>query len=137
MDNNLELHAHAGYVISDNKRILDEAEFTANYDGNKMNIIGNKDDKVILMQLTKDELMDLLAIPSSKQSIEERLMVDFPEEKKRRKSTRRRKLKRRNSRRRSTTRRRKSVKTRTPTVRGTPRGYKKPPTVTRLMSELD
>lgn len=137
MQNNLEFHAHAGYVISDNKRILDEADFTAKYDGKKMDIIGNKDDKVILMQLTKDELMDLLAIPSSEETIEERLITDFPIKKRRslsRKETRRQKKKKgkTTTRRKTTTRKRKRTRSRRHI-----KSKNTEPTITKLMGELD
>lgn len=137
-NDDIEVHAQAAYVVTHNDKVIEDSNVLAKYDGDKLDIMGRKDDKIVLMQLTNRDIMNILAIPSSSKTLEERLMIDFPEEKKRRKSTRRRKLKRSNSRRHSTTRRRKkSVKKHTPTVRGTPRGYKKPPTVTRLMGELD
>lgn len=136
-NNDIEVHAQAAYVVTHNDKIIEDSNVLANYDGDTLDIMGRKDDKIVLMQLTNDDIMNILAIPSSNKSLEERLMIDFPEEKKRRKNTRRRKVKRRNSKRHSTTRRRRKSIKKTPTVRATPRGYKKPPTITKLMSELD
>uniref|UniRef100_A0A6C0CQM3 Uncharacterized protein n=1 Tax=viral metagenome TaxID=1070528 RepID=A0A6C0CQM3_9ZZZZ len=127
-NNNIELHASAEYMVSNNNNVIDQGNIVAKYDGKNLDLLGAKDDKIILMQLTNKDIMKLLAIPSSNIGLEERIMMDYPV--KRRGRTRRRKQKS-IQKRRSTRRRIASKK------KSKKRSLKKEPTITKLLGNLD
>jgi len=82
------------------------------------------------MQLTNEDIMDILAIPSSNLTLEERIMMDYPIKHKKRQYTRRNKSKaKKKSRKRSTTRRR--------SKKSQGKSKKKVPTITNYLGDLD
>lgn len=99
---NLNIQAELNYIISQNDRVVDEANVLANYSGDKLNILGESSDKIIIVQLTNDDIMKLLSIPSSKLSLNERLRLDYPIKTRKSKQTKHKKKrkKRRNTRKR-------------------------------------
>ena len=87
-DKNVEMHASAEYMITNNNRVVKEGSVLAKYDGKNLDIMANKENKLILMQLTNKDIMDILAIPSSNLTLEERIMMDYPIKHKKRRHTR-------------------------------------------------
>ena len=77
MDNNMNINAQASIVVSKNNQIVDKTDILAKYDGNNLEVMGENRGKIILMQLSNDEIMNLLAIPSSNMGLKERLKIDF------------------------------------------------------------
>ena len=129
-DKNIEMHASAEYMITNNNKVLKEGSVLAKYDGKNLDIMANKENKLILMQLTNKDIMDILAIPSSNLTLEERIMMDYPIKHKKRNYTRRHKSKaKKQSRKRSSTRRRLKKSQR--------KSKKKTPTITKYLGDLD
>ena len=129
-DKNIEMHASAEYMITNNNKVLKEGSVLAKYDGKNLDIMANKENKLILMQLTNKDIMDILAIPSSNLTLEERIMMDYPIKNKKRNYTRRHKSKRKKQlRKRSTTRRRSKKSQR--------KSKKSTPTITKYLGDLD
>ena len=91
MDNNMNINAQASIVVSKNNQIVDKTDILAKYDGNNLEVLGENRGKIILMQLSNDEIMNLLAIPSSNMGLKERLKIDFPSRKKKQTKHKRRK----------------------------------------------
>ena len=123
MDNNMNINAQASIVVSKNNQIVDKTDILAKYDGNNLEVIGENRGKIILMQLSNDEIMNLLAIPSSNMGLKERLKIDFPSRKKKHTKHKRRKKHRVTKKRRGSLLKSKSKR-------------KKEPTVTTLIGEL-
>ena len=129
-DKNVEMHASAEYMITNNNRVIKEGSVLAKYDGKNLDIMANKENKLILMQLTNKDIMDILAIPSSNLTLEERIMMDYPIKHKKRRYTRRHKSKaKKQSRKRTTTRRR--------TKKSQRKSKKNTPTITKYLGDLD
>ena len=137
---NVVVHAQAEYMVTNNDDIIDQGNMAAKYNGDNLELMANTNGKIILAQLTNDDIMELLAIPSSNIALEDRLRKDFPI---RRKSSTRRRKKVHHSKPRKTTRR---STTRRSTTRGsrsrrsrTRRNKTKhsPPTITKLLGDLD
>ena len=101
---------------------MDKTDILAKYDGNNLEVIGENRGKIILMQLSNDEIMNLLAIPSSNMGLKERLKIDFPSRKKHTKHKRRKKHR--------------ATKKRRGSLLKSKRKRKKEPTVTTLIGEL-
>jgi len=89
----MNAEAVVAFQIAENDKIIDKGYLEAHYDGNNLDMIGTDGDKITYMQMSKDEIMDMLATKSSHIPLEERLMVDYPiySTSKKLKSTRRRK----------------------------------------------
>lgn len=82
------------------------------------------------MQLTNEDIMNILAIPSSNMTLEERIMMDYPIKNKKRRHTRRHKKKAKKQSRKRVLTRRKSKKSQR-------KSKKKEPTITKYLGDLD
>ena len=142
---NVVVHAQAEYMVTNNDDIMDQGNLAAKYNGDNLELMANTNGKIILAQLTNDDIMELLAIPSSNIALEDRLRKDFPI---RRKSSTTRRRKVHHSKPRKTSR--KSTTRRSTTHRSTTRGSRSrrsrtrrnktkhsPPTITKLLGDLD
>ena len=142
---NVVVHAQAEYMVTNNDDIIDQGNLAAKYNGDNLELMANTNGKIILAQLTNDEIMELLAIPSSNIALEDRLRKDFPI---RRKTSTTRRKKVHHSKPRKTSR--KSTTRRSTTHRSTTRGSRSrrnrtrrnktkhsPPTITKLLGDLD
>ena len=142
---NVVVHAQAEYMVTNNDDIIDQGNLAAKYNGDNLELMANTNGKIILAQLTNDDIMELLAIPSSNIALEDRLRKDFPI---RRKTSTTRRKKVHHSKPRKTSR--KSTTRRSTTHRSTTRGSRSrrnrtrrnktkhsPPTITKLLGDLD
>lgn len=127
---NIELHASAEYMLTSNNKVINEGSMLAKYDGKNLDIMANKEKKLILMQLTNEDIMNILAIPSSNMTLEERIMMDYPIKNKKRRHTRRHKKKAKKQ-------SRKRVLTRRKTKKSQRKSKKKEPTITKYLGDLD
>ena len=137
---NVVVHAQAEYMVTNNDDIIDQGNLAAKYNGDNLELMANTNGKIILAELTNDDIMELLAIPSSNIALEDRLRKDFPIRRKT-STTRRKKVhhsKPRKTTRRSTTRRSTTRGSRSRRSR-TRRNKTKhsPPTITKLLGDLD
>ena len=78
---NVVVHAQAEYMVTNNDDIMDQGNLAAKYNGDNLELMANTNGKIILAQLTNDDIMELLAIPSSNIALEDRLRKDFPNKK--------------------------------------------------------
>ena len=67
----------AAYKVSVNDEIIDKGYFNMNFDGETMDIAGVKGDKLIVLSLDEDDIMNLLAKPSSSNTLMESLSRDY------------------------------------------------------------
>jgi len=123
MNNNMNINAQASIIVSKDNAIVDKTDIMAKYDGNKLEVVGENRGKIILMQLSNEEIMDILAIPSSNLGLKERLKIDYPSRKKKHTKHKRRKKE-------------KKTKKRSSSIRKSRSKHKKQPTVTTLIGEL-
>ena len=66
----------AAYKVSVNNKTIDKGYFNMNFDGETLDIAGVQGDKLIVMSLDEDDVMNLLAKPSSSNTLMERLSTD-------------------------------------------------------------
>ncbi len=67
----------AAYKVSVNDEIIDKGYFNMNFDGETMDIAGVRGDKLIILSLDEEDVMNLLAKPSSSNTLMERLSRDY------------------------------------------------------------
>ena len=67
----------AAYKVSVNDNIIDKGYFNMNFDGETIDIAGVKGNQLILLSLDEDDIMNLLAKPSSSNTLMERLSKDY------------------------------------------------------------
>jgi len=60
-----------------NGNVLTDKSFDAKYDGKNMKITGHDNDKKFNVKMTNDDIMELLAKPSSNLTLKQRLMNDY------------------------------------------------------------
>ena len=60
-----------------NGNVMEDKSFDANYDGKNMKITGHDKDKNFNVKMTNDDIMELLAKPSSNLTLKQRLMNDY------------------------------------------------------------
>ena len=60
-----------------NGNVIHDKSYDATYNGKNMKITGHDNDKKINLQITNDDIMKLLAKPSSNLTLKERLMNDY------------------------------------------------------------
>ena len=60
-----------------NGNVLTDKSFDANYDGKNMKITGHDNDKKFNVKMTNDDIMKLLAKPSSNLTLKQRLINDY------------------------------------------------------------
>ena len=70
----------AAYKVSVNNKTVDKGYFNMNFDGETLDIAGVQKDKLIVMSLDEDDVMNLLAKPSSSNTLMERLSSDFDDD---------------------------------------------------------
>ena len=70
----------AAYKVSVNNKTIDKGYFNMNFDGETLDIAGVQGDKLIVMSLDEDDVMNLLAKPSSSNTLMERLSSDFDDD---------------------------------------------------------
>ena len=70
----------AAYKVTANNQILDKGYFNINFDGETMDIAGVKGNKLIVLSLDEEDVMNLLAKPSSNNTLLERLSSDFDDD---------------------------------------------------------
>ena len=51
----------AAYKVTDNDNVIDKAYFQMEYDGEDFNMTGVKNNQLVIMSMTNDEIMELLA----------------------------------------------------------------------------
>jgi len=120
----------AAYKVTDNDNVVDKAYFQMEYDGEDFNMTGVKNNQLVIMSMTNDEIMELLSRKADPRPIEDRLQMDFgkkivvkPQSKKSRSRSRSKKAKSASSKRTRSKRKSSSSKT-PPTVTKTP-AYKR------------
>ena len=120
----------AAYKVTDNDNVIDKAYFQMEYDGEDFNMTGVKNNQLVIMSMTNDEIMELLSRKADPRPIEDRLQIDFgkkivvkPQSKKSRSRSRSKKTKSVSSKRTRSKRKSSSSKT-PPTVTKTP-AYKR------------
>jgi hypothetical protein len=79
-----------------NGKVLTDKSFDANYDGKNMKISGHDNDKKFNVKMTNDDIMKLLAKPSSNLTLKQRLMNDYNVKPSTRQSTKKRTIRRDN-----------------------------------------
>lgn len=67
----------AAYKVTNNNQTVDKAYFQMEYDGEEFNMAGVKNDQLVIMSMTNDEIMELLSRRADPRPIEERLQADF------------------------------------------------------------
>ena len=67
----------AAYKVSVNDDIIDKGYFNMTFDGSTMDVAGVQGDRLIIMSLDEQDIMSLLARPSSSKSLMERLSIDY------------------------------------------------------------
>tara|TARA_B100000902_G_C27310053_1_gene917845 strand:- start:1695 stop:2132 length:438 start_codon:yes stop_codon:yes gene_type:complete len=67
----------AAYKVSVNDDIVDKGYFNMSFDGDNLDVAGVQGDKLIVMSLDQDDIMNLLATPASNKSLIERLSADY------------------------------------------------------------
>lgn len=67
----------AAYKVTNNNQIVDKAYFQMEYDGEEFNMAGVKNNQLVIMSMTNDEIMELLSRRADPRPIEERLQADF------------------------------------------------------------
>lgn len=67
----------AAYKVTDRNKVVEKAYFQMEYDGDEFNLAGVKNDQIVIMSMTNDEIMELLARRADPRSIEERLQADY------------------------------------------------------------
>jgi hypothetical protein len=60
-----------------NGNVMDDKSFDATYNGKNMKIIGHDKDKSFNIKMTNDDIMKLLARPSSNLTLNQRLINDY------------------------------------------------------------
>lgn len=70
----------AAYKVTVNEKTIDKGYFNMNFDGETLDIAGVQGDKLIVMSLDEDDVMNLLAKPSSSNTLMERLSSDFDDD---------------------------------------------------------
>jgi len=65
------VEAVVAYNITDNGNSIDNAYFKGTYDGSALDIAGVKSGQILVMSLTNDELIQLLARPANKHTLME------------------------------------------------------------------
>jgi len=60
-----------------NGNVIEDKSFNAKYDGKNMKITGHDKDKNFNVKMTNDDIMELLAKPSSNLTLKQRLMNDY------------------------------------------------------------
>jgi hypothetical protein len=120
----------AAYKVTDNDNVIDKAYFQMEYDGEDFNMTGVKNNQLVIMSMTNDEIMELLSRKADPRPIEDRLQIDFgkkivvkPQSKKSRSRSRSKKAKSASSKKTRSKRKSSSSKS-PPTVTKTP-AYKR------------
>jgi hypothetical protein len=83
MKNPIQMYGHTTTIVQrNNKKSKKEMEWTGDYDGNIANVHlhVNEDGKTKAMQmnLEKNDLINLLTVPTNNLALEKRLLHDFP-----------------------------------------------------------
>jgi hypothetical protein len=78
----IQMYGHTKTIVQrNNKKSKNETEWTGNYDGSiaNLHLHLNKNGKTkdMQMKLHKNDLMELLSVPSNNMALEERLLQDF------------------------------------------------------------
>ena len=67
----------AAYKVTNDDKIVDKAYFEMEYDVEEFNMAGFKNNQLVIMSMTNDEIMELLSRRADPRPIEERLQADF------------------------------------------------------------
>ena len=67
----------AAYKVSVDDDIVDKGYFKMSFDGDNLDVAGVQGDRLVVMSLDQDDIMNLLATPASNQSLIERLSTDY------------------------------------------------------------
>ena len=74
----MNIEAAATYQINYNGNGVKHAYAEMNYDGNTLDAVGTDGEKITFMQLTNDDINNILSLPASNIPLEERLTSDYP-----------------------------------------------------------
>lgn len=117
----------AAYKVTDKNKIVDKGYFQIEYDGDEFNMAGVQNNKIMIMSMTNNEIMELLSRTADPRPIEERLELDFGKSlvvKSPSKKSRRRKPKSTSLKTRSKTKKSSSKKSSMPIITKTPAYHK-------------
>ena len=117
----------AAYKVTDKNKIVDKGYFQIEYDGDEFNMAGVQNNKIMIMSMTNNEIMELLSRTADPRPIEERLELDFGKSlvvKSPSKKSRRRKPKSTSLKTRSKTKKSSSKKSSIPIITKTPAYHK-------------
>ena len=115
------------YKVTDKNKIVDKGYFQIEYDGDEFNMAGVQNNKIMIMSMTNNEIMELLSRTADPRPIEERLELDFGKSlvlKSPSKKSRRRKPKSTSLKTRSKTKKSSSKKSSMPIITKTPAYHK-------------
>ena len=74
----MNIEAAATYQINYNGNGIKHAYAEMNYDGKTLDAVGTDGEKITFMQLTNDDINNILSLPASNIPLEERLTSDYP-----------------------------------------------------------
>lgn len=73
----ITIKAAAAYSIEKDGDVVNSEYFQAEYDGQDLDIIGTDGNQIVFGRMSKEEIMDMLAIPAARTSLVHRLEDDY------------------------------------------------------------
>jgi hypothetical protein len=73
----IRMKAAAAYSIEKDGEVVNSEYFQAEYDGQDLDIVGTDGDQIVFRRMSKEEIMDMLAIPAARTSLVHRLEDDY------------------------------------------------------------
>ena len=71
------MKAAAAYSIEKDGEVVNSEYFQAEYDGQDLDIVGTDGNQIVFGRMSKEEIMDMLAIPAARTSLVHRLEDDY------------------------------------------------------------
>lgn len=73
----ITMKAAAAYSIEKDGEVVNSEYFQAEYDGQDLDIVGTDGNQIVFGRMSKEEIMDMLAIPAARTSLVHRLEDDY------------------------------------------------------------
>lgn len=73
----ITMKAAAAYSIEKDGEVINSEYFQAEYDGQDLDIVGTDGNQIVFGRMSKEEIMDMLAIPAARTSLIHRLEDDY------------------------------------------------------------
>lgn len=73
----ITMKAAAAYSIEKDGEIVNSEYFQAEYDGQDLDIVGTDGNQIVFGRMSREEIMDMLAIPAARTSLVHRLEDDY------------------------------------------------------------